>query len=1074
MPFHLYSSNSQDVLVANLATFLRENPLHPMESESILIQNHGMQRWVNLKLAQINGIVANTAFLFPNDWISSVFRIIFEDFKDFPDRDTIFWLVLEELYRSQGETQIEEINPYLKGASPTRFYSFSRRLAQLFFQYSLYRPDMILNWEKGKFSYDSASWQSQIWFQIQRKHALKTLFHYRKDFFDWILSKEAPLEMFPKRIFLFGISSLPKIHIEILGALTSFIDVHLFFLNPSREYWSDILSRKEALKRNAGLEQINLSLLASFGKNGREFLEILLDQGLVPDSGIDLFQKPGEKTLLEKIKKDIFELSFDQRPRWISRNDKSIQIHACHSEMREVEILHDQILHGLNQDTGLKPDDILVLAPNINDYAPFIKAVFSREVKSHQSIPYSISDRNYSQENGIIYYFHKLLAKTDSRFGANAVLELLECKSILGKFGLLEEDLEWIQHWIKETHIHWGIDAKSKTCFELPHTHDHTWAFGLDRLLTGYAMSGKESALYQNILPYDHIEGSNALILGKFLDFFQTLKALVEPGALCANQNRDLKSWSRYFYFVLEHFFSPEEEDAQEVRFLGVCFQHLGSITEKFQFSEEIPLEMIRRYLIQMIEERQNNRGFLGYGVTFCSSKPMRSIPFKMIAFLGLNDQKFPRIPSRLNFDMMNQYPKFGDPSLKNEDRYMFLESLLCAEKILYLSYVGQSQEDNTSLPPSTLIRELMLYIKSFYSLNEEKNSKESILDCLITKHHLQAYHQDYFMDASSMEKGFSKVQFEAALQNQIAKTGKIQPFLKDFPQIIVQSNDLLPLDLGELLRFYKNPDKFFITQFLGFQLEEYTREEMDIEPFELEPLENYFLQEDLLKSFLHGHEGISNLVKSVQMARGNLPVGKVGDWSFQKTEREMKVFVSEVAKEMRKIKPVVSDFELYFEQENVLLKGKLKNQYENQIIQYRPAKQKLSDCLGVWLEQLICQTSSNQLITSALISKEKDKVKILKTESLCHPKKHLQTLIQYYLRGVQFPLPLFSQMSLDFARSTKLGNEDKALENAETAWDQMTDVYVLKCFGNQSLRETGFHEISKNLLNPFLEKEKE
>ena len=71
----------------------------------------------------------------------------------------------------------------------------------------------------------------------------------------------------------------------------------------------------------------------------------------------------------------------------------------------------------------------------------------------------------------------------------------------------------------------------------------------------------------------------------------------------------------------------------------------------------KVPLNVLQETLAAALEEERYGSGFLTGGVTFCALKPMRSIPFRVICVLGLNDGVFPRSDARLAFDLMAEHP---------------------------------------------------------------------------------------------------------------------------------------------------------------------------------------------------------------------------------------------------------------------------------------------------------------------------------------------------------------------------------------------------------------------------------
>ena len=210
----------------------------------------------------------------------------------------------------------------------------------------------------------------------------------------------AALKQLPSRVSIFGISTLPKFYLELIEALAGYIEVHLFVMEPTPQWWQDIVSAREEgniLKKqpNRTAEDLHLergnTLLASMGKLGRDFLGFVADL----DSAVhrEHFIEPRGDTMLSSIQKDIFELRDPAQKASMAGNDRSIQVHSCHSEMREVEVLHDQLLALLSDNPDLQPQDIVVMMPDVATYAPFIEAVFDTPEIQKQRIPYSIADR---------------------------------------------------------------------------------------------------------------------------------------------------------------------------------------------------------------------------------------------------------------------------------------------------------------------------------------------------------------------------------------------------------------------------------------------------------------------------------------------------------------------------------------------------------------------------------------------------------------------------------------------------------------------------------------------------------
>ena len=496
---NLFTSNRLEILVSELAAVLRSPLGHPLKKEVIVVQSRGMERWICLELARKNGICANMDFPFPGRFTAEAFYALVpeaprQEAAYEPGRMT--WDIMRLLPPLLAEGPFESLRRYLgDGDADVRLLQLASRIATTFDHYLVYRPDLLLGWEAGKESH----WQALLWRALAGSKDARHPAALLDAFLRIIRSGKADRTALPERVSVFGISALPPFHIHVLAALAGLMDVNLFLMNPCMEYWGDVLSKREATRlatrhggATASTEDLHMaggnSLLSSMGTQGRDFFELIHAYGELIETPI--FFEPGEDTLLTAIQSDILNLrERDASGRTlIDPSDRSVQIHSCHSPMREMEVLQDRLLAFFDADPTLKPSDILVMMPDIGTYAPIIQAVFSLPKDDARHIPFSIADRGLRQESVTTDHFLKLLDFPDSRFGASQVFEFLEAACVRDRFLLSEEDLEVIRTWIDETGIRWGIDAEARAAMDLPAAGRNTWREGLDRMLLGYAL----------------------------------------------------------------------------------------------------------------------------------------------------------------------------------------------------------------------------------------------------------------------------------------------------------------------------------------------------------------------------------------------------------------------------------------------------------------------------------------------------------------------------------------------------------------------------------------------------------
>ncbi|MCG6537232.1 MAG: exodeoxyribonuclease V subunit gamma, partial [Syntrophales bacterium LBB04] len=374
---------------------------------------------------------------------------------------------------------------------------------------------------------------------------------------------------------------------EIFAALSKIIPTTLFLMNPCREYWGDIISDREAIKlerklarkttsaKTLYLEKGN-SLLASWGTLGKQFFDLVYNYDIEEH---ECFEDPTRNDLLSFLQSDILTLR-ERGPaekQFLSPTDTSVEIHSCHSLMREVEILYDNMLAMFEDIPELLPKDILVMAPDIEPYTSFIQAVFDTPENEAQKIPYTIADQSIKSESSVIKTFLSILDLEESRFGASQVMTILESPSIYRMFDLEESDLDLIKQWVDQTGIRWGIDETTREKRGLPSFAENTWSFGLDRLILGYALPGKEEKSFHAILPYDQVEDSSARVLGNFLSFIEKLLSSIPT----LDQAHTLNDWSKVLLPILDTFILSDEKTEREILFIRTVINRFPSVQGK-------------------------------------------------------------------------------------------------------------------------------------------------------------------------------------------------------------------------------------------------------------------------------------------------------------------------------------------------------------------------------------------------------------------------------------------------------------------------------------------------------------
>jgi exodeoxyribonuclease V gamma subunit len=1060
-------SNQLEKLSDRLACDLADAPPSPLTPETVIVQSFGMAKWVSLALADKNGICANCRFPFPNRFLEDVFSAFIDGYA--PDLsydvNVLTWKIaawLPELIRG---SDFEPVKHYLASdQGPLKIYQLARTIALTFDQYLIFRPEMILAWEQDIIKDESHLWQARLWQKLVIAQGGAHKARLWQTLMAVMEKPPAMRERLPQRLSIFGISYLPPYHLEIYSALSCHLPVHFYYLNPSPEFWADIQSSREisrTLRRMTKDGNIDGSLfhlesgnplLASWGKIGRDFFGILQEKST---DSIDLFEKPPQSTLLETIQSDIYLLrDLDPlRPshRQIHPEDDSISIHCCHSPLREVEVLHDSLLSYFQKDERLKPEDILVMTPDIERYAPYIQAVFeSREPK----IPFALSDREPWKENILAAGLMSIIDLTTGRFTADDVLSVLDNAAVMEKFDMRSSDLKLIRHWISEANIRWGIDAEHRREFDLPAFSQNTWREGLNRMIAGVALDGRREELFAGLLPYGEIESDQTEVFGRFLHFWEVLMKINEA----LHQDHPVEEWTGLFQNILSGFFSATDEYRAQRQGLLEILDRMLKEALAARVSDSFPLSVIRDGLRGSLSAGGSVSRFLSGGVSFCAMLPMRSIPFQVIVLMGMDQLSYPRQDRKLGFSVLEQKRKPGDRSCRYDDQYLFLEAILSARRRLVVSYIGQDANDLSDLLPSVLVSELTDYIDQNY---EQVNGMPASCS-LVRKHHLHAFHPAYFSEIDA-QGSFSNENYLAAA----AMAGSFRT-ADDFLAGIhaCPSCNAGDLTIDQLIQFLCHPARYFLQNCLGIRLDRAVRPQDDSEPFGMDDLQAYQIKQELVARKLRRED--EGPYFSVKKAQGIIPVGAAGDYYLSSLNTESEQFVNVIrpyltcGKEERKWVNITLG--------NCRLSGFVDGVYGDQRVHYRLASLKMTDYLNAWIHHLLINLDrSASAVRTTLILGNRHSWRIGPVENA---PKALRELVDYFEQGQQAPLPFFPRASLAYAETLWLKKKTRpeALEAARKTWlgddagylqGEALEVEHAVCFGKRVPLDESFEKVT-------------
>ena len=1014
----LIQSNQMEVLSEQLAKLLaiRLDNVSLLACEHVLVQSPGMSTWLRLEIAKHNGIAAALSFPLPS---SFTWQLCHDLLPDVP-KDNAFtkaamtWKLMDLLpslldnpdfsplkqYLSpqvdstsditdtdidantgtdiDTETNVHTANTHAilqlnQSHDAIKLFQLCGRIADIFDQYLVYRPEWILAWEQNQplSSLDNRltldenqQWQPILWRALidYNQHHLHASHYHRAnlhaDLIATLANPDTDLSMLPARLYVFGISSMPPQTLDVLYHLASRIDVIMLSLSPCQHYWGDIIEPKTRARmalQYANKKQLDQDwedklevgnpILANNGQMGRELLDLLLS--LPPehtDFGYDCYVEPEPNNLLHGVQYDILQMETLGQPlgpnaslyqdidarRTLLPSDDSITLRSCHSALREVETLHDHLLELLSNNSDLSPKDIVIMMPDVAAYAPYIDAVFGtansqyfadkNPQKGDYYIPYAIADRGAAQESPLINSFLSLLNINQSRFGLTDIIGILEVPAILRRFQLDDDELSLIRRWLDDANVRWGRSEHTRSQLGVQPFTQNSWAFGIKRLILGYAFND-DADIYRDTLMVQGIEGQSSQALGKLLNFLETIDTYF---TLFANDYSTAERLEQ-LQQLLTDCYDTTDDEREQIQAIRDALVTLDSELESAGHQGQVDIEVLKQWFNQRLTESRVGQRYLAGSVNFCTLMPMRSIPFKVVCLLGMNDGVYPRIQHPVGFDLMAHFgPKKGDRSRRLDDRYLFLEALLSAREQLYISYIGHSERDNAERIASMLVSELVEYCQLSYlpqSLQQQleqqveinlDDADKAVLAQLIQAQPLQPFDAKLFRETPQSADSVSKLQhsfnaqwcppaanatinnhfFEQALPLSAEQADEV------FAHSHINSDGIkvVELELSALIRFYRNPAQFFFNRSLKVDLSLDIQADDNDEPFSLNALERYLLQSRMLDNAIEHQLDSPDLeLLSKLKTSGELPMAPFDDLLINQYLRDISPLINRV-----------------------------------------------------------------------------------------------------------------------------------------------------------------------------------
>ncbi len=1138
----LVFSNRYEVLRDALLDRLGEERPGPFGRREVIVPSTALARSVELAVAAREGVAANLDFSFLGLWLwSRMARVVAVGAESPFAPPVLVWRIAAAFADGAWVDAHPRLARYLGSADALMRYELAERVAHQFDQYITYRPAWLADWSRGQRigglsdeARADEAWQAELWRRLAAATGAGGA-HPAQAFFRALEARGVgALPELPAVAHVFCLPAMPPLYLDILRRLARWMDLRLYVLNPCREYWFEIVDARRlawlAGRQRDLYHEVGNRLLAAWGRQTQAHIDLLFEGETAPALEETRFVPAAGESLLARLQNailDLVDLAPGSLP--LDDDDRSLEVHVCHSLARELEVLHDRLLALFAAPNPPRPEDVLVVVPDLDAAAPLVDAVFGT-APAERRIPWRVTGLGARRANPVARALDAALALVASRAPASRLAELLQFAQVAQRFGFDTAALARVHDWLAAAGVRWGLDAAQRSRLGLPDQARHSLAEGLERLFLAYARGDAEDAVFAGVLGAGNPEGGDALVLGRLWRFAQTLCALDAASA----RAHDAEGWRALLLDALDRLVAPDSEWADDLREVRDAITRLHADMAAGAQRTQWPLAVVHAALAARLDDPA--RGGVPSGeVTFSSFASLRNLPYRVVCVLGLDDGVFPGAERPAEFDLMARAPARGDRQRRADERNLFLDLVLAARERLHISYSGRSARDNSERPPSVLVSELLDYAVAACATDSGDAARAAARARLTVEHPLQAFSARCFTAGGDERVRSFRAEYCDALVARAAAAaaageragqgvgtapganvgadgrgdaGEVAGTIggtcaeaaagtglvagagdddteapdaqgdgaeADGPPLFTAALAAPPppwrlVELGRLARFFRQPARFLLEQRLGLRLPRLEEALADDERFLPDWPGRQALAERLLPVALAGGERAR--LRALALAGGEYPAGALG---ARLIERELDVLAG-YAEGLREalspapLPPREARFEFEIEGEPWTLVAAFGDLRPDGLVRHRYDDVRAVDYLDGWIAHLALCAAAPEGVAPSTDWHARDGVHRFRPCS--DARAELAALVGLYREGLVAPLPFFPKSAWEWAC-----NGD-SLTSARKKWtgggrpeygERNDPAYRLAFRGRPDPLDARFVEVASCVLHPLL-----
>ncbi len=1053
---NIYKSNKIEVIGQLIAKELIISPPLITEKLDLAVPNYFLGKWLWDEITISNQISA----LYELKTISNYTEALLTNF--YPEIDmglwnfeSIKWGIIdsfEELASYKESLPLSNwINKYLnnKKIIDGDIYNLTKKIANNFIDYLIFRPEMIANWHKYQLNSQnlfnnlnfSEYWQPILYKLLEKKMPEKPSCLFMFEIINNIKKLKNLKNKIPRNIYIISDNNLSKLYVNFYSKLAEFTNVNIYLISAGDNLWERINSTEgevdfRTIKSELYLTNSNIEKI--FGKFGANYQKLIDETFNIENLKINnnlIYIDPtindsGKKdnSLIKQIQKRLID-NKDQ-DFTIYEKDESIIFRGHANQLTQLEYVRNKIIEILESYDEIKYSDIAVISPQTSLIKPYLKYIFNNELINGQKLPYFFIEDNYEDSSNISKFLFDITELANEKITLEKIDYLLSQKVTQNIFNFEISEKEEIISILNQVGFHWGLDTNERLGEE-----KNTLDWCLKRITLGLIYDKECNLNNSNLKAF--IPNNISLDLNRWLKILFQLKKYIS----LLRGSSNYIGWVKKIKFILDNIRNFNENLDLEICEINKIIDNyfISHITDQI-----IVLNVFREILITCINNsKYKNQSYLNK-ILVSDIEKVRQIPRKIIFLINMNSIYYPRLSTKESINLLNKKYLLGDPSIFDREKYFFLELLISCRKQLIVSWIN-NDKDNNKLEISFPIKELINYFESFLTVEQFK----SIIKYFDYQKKQVIKHKD-----NSLKSNYSlisKIDWEEKIFD--SKKFKLSELIFWFkrPQLYwLNKKNISPKEI-----FIHHPDEEFVTNLQKSQLVSKVIHKLEINNH------NIF---DELKKFNIGDQFTENGI----IAPNN---------SIFTKEKEIKDLIGSLASTLSKYKKISrvyvksnSNKEEYFIADNMLI----------ELIHSKLSLKRLSEA---WIKLLFISSLEKKITNTQVIFRKENqyKIEIIQSPGPEHSKQILEEYINIFKNFSDKCLPLPPESTYKYVEAKMQSKDEKKafserwIGNKNFTKGERDNIEMQICFGSKRepdffFENNNFDDLSFRFYAPLLE----